>query len=228
MGGTLGWPLWFLGEVVFKWVPGTVVAIATSGISGQANAPVIAPITGPVTASQIASYLQYAAAPGVYDTLFHYWNTFVAISLLVSLILGAFVLYCVIRIFQVRRMERARFMAVQHPVAAHSVSKTQLRWSRILEQAHSDNDQSWRLAILEADIMLNELLDTLGYRGETMADKMKTADRATFATIDLAWEAHKVRNRIAHSGVAHELNAREVRRIISLYERVFREFHFVS
>ncbi len=228
MGGALGWFVWFFGEVAFKWMPGTVVALATSGVSGQAPAPAIAPSMQPVTATQVASYLQQAAAPGVYDTLFQYWNVFVASSLFVSLLLGAFVAYCVIRIFQVRKMERARFAALQHPVAAHDVPKTQLRWARVLEQAHSDNDQSWRLAILEADIMLNELLDTLGYRGETMADKMKTADRATFATIDLAWEAHKVRNRIAHSGVAHELNSREVRRIISLYERVFREFHFVS
>ena len=88
--------------------------------------------------------------------------------------------------------------------------------------------ESWRLAILEADIMLNELLDLQGYKGETMADKMKQADRANFNTIDAAWEAHKVRNRIAHEGEGHEISAREARRVIDLYERVLKEFRIVE
>ena len=76
--------------------------------------------------------------------------------------------------------------------------------------------------------MLNELLDVLGYRGETMADKMKQVVRGDFNTIDLAWEAHKVRNRVAHEGAEHLLSGREARRVISLYEQVFREFKFIE
>ena len=79
-----------------------------------------------------------------------------------------------------------------------------------------------------ADIMLNELLDTLGYRGETMADKMKTVEKGDFKTISMAWEAHLMRNAIAHQGLMKELNEREARRIIGLYEQVFREFRFIE
>ena len=97
-----------------------------------------------------------------------------------------------------------------------------------MDQMSTGTPESWRLAILEADIMLNELLDLQAYKGETMADKMKQVDRANFNTIDLAWEAHKVRNRIAHEGAEHEINAREARRVIDLYERVFKEFRIVE
>ena len=76
--------------------------------------------------------------------------------------------------------------------------------------------------------MLNELLDVQGYRGETMADKMKQADRATFRSIDAAWEAHGLRNKVAHQGSALLLNAREARRVIGLYEQVFREFKIIQ
>ena len=219
-----------MGELAFKWVPGTVVTFVQTGVPGDStqSSVLLRPITEPVTAPQVVEYLQYASSPGVYDALFHRWSVFVAFSLFISLLLAALIIYCSIRIFQVRQMERKRFAAMQRTVASHDVPKTHLRWHRVLDQAHSENDQSWRLAILEADIMLNELLDTLGYRGETMADKMKSVDRATFNTIDLAWEAHKIRNKIAHSGTAHELNSREVRRIMSLYEKVFREFRFIE
>ena len=84
------------------------------------------------------------------------------------------------------------------------------------------------MSILEADILLNELLDVLGYRGETMADKMKQIVKADFNTIDLAWEGHKIRNRIAHDGAQFPLSARDARRVIGLYEQVFREFKFIA
>ena len=225
--GSLAWALWFFGEIAFKWVPGAVVSV-TGTAPAAATVPPPTAILQPVTAPQVVDYLQTASAPGVYDNIFHAWSTFVALSILVTLGFMAVVVYCSIRMFQIRQMERRRFAALQNPIKAHDVPKTQLRWSRITEEANSDNERSWRLAILEADIMLNELLDTLGYKGETMADKMRSVERGNFNTIDLAWEAHKFRNRIAHETSLNLLSAREVRHIISNYERVFREFRFID
>mgnify|MGYP001558126904 CR=1 FL=1 len=229
-GGSLAWALWFLGEVAFKWLPSAVVTITGIGTSLPAGvpSPVTTVITTPVTASQVVQYLQMVSAPSAYEALFQRWNIFVAFSLLASLCLAALAIYCTVRVFQIRQTERRKFAAAQNTVAAHDVPKTQLRWNRILEQAHSDSEKAARLAILEADIMLNELLDVLVYRGETMADKMRGVDRANWNTIDLAWEAHKIRNRIVHEGDAHHVNTREARRVIALYERVLKEFRYVE
>lgn len=227
LGGSLSWVLWFVGEIAFKWVPGAVVSV-TGTSPAAANIPPPTTITQPVGVSDVVNYLQTASAPGVYDSLFHAWSTFVVISVLFVLGMAALITYCCIRMFQVRRLERRRFASMQQTVRAHDMPKTHLRWSRVLEEAGSEEARAWRLAVLEADIMLNELLDTLGYKGETMADKMRSADRASFNTLDLAWEAHKFRNRIAHESDPNFLNAREVRRTIGLYERVFREFKFIE
>jgi hypothetical protein len=169
-----------------------------------------------------------AAAPEAYANLFQQWSTFVALSLIFSLCLAALSIYCSIRVFQLRQLERRKFEAAQRTVVAQDLPKTQLRWSRVLEQAGSESEQNHRLAILEADIMLNELLDVLGYKGETMADKMRGVDRISFNTIDLAWEAHKIRNKVAHEGTAHPVSAREARRVIALYERVLKEFNYIQ
>jgi len=101
------------------------------------------------------------------------------------------------------------------------------RWQRVVEHINTENPSDWRLAILEADIILDELLDSLGYIGNTMADKLKSANKSDFRTLDTAWEAHKIRNAIAHEGQDFVLTQREARRIIGLYEIVFREFDFV-
>lgn len=152
------------------------------------------------------------------------WEVYVPIALFFMLLMGAGCLYCLVRIIQIRRLENMRFAAAARTVATKDVSRTQLRWQRILEQISKDDEHAWRLAILEAYIMLNELLDVQGYRGETMADKMKSVDRSNFTTIDMAWEAHKVRNKIAHEGSEHSLTHREARRVIDMYANVFREF----
>lgn len=162
------------------------------------------------------------------ETVVDFWGPLFFISLSFSLLLSVGIVYCAMRILQIRREERARFAKIAAPVAAQDVPRTQLRWNRILEQIASEDEQQWRLAILEADIMLNDLIDSLGYKGETMADKMKQIDVSTFNTIDYAWEAHKIRNRVAHEGTAHVLNDREARRVIKMYERVFKEFKYVD
>jgi len=101
------------------------------------------------------------------------------------------------------------------------------QWERILNHIESINENDWRLAILEADIMLNTLLDNMGLPGDTIADKLKMVEKSDFVTIDNAWEAHKVRNQIAHEGATFIINQHEVRRVIGLYQTVFEEFRIV-
>lgn len=219
----------YVGELAFKLIPGTVASITGTDMSGTGPIPAgLSPITEPVTTNSIVEFLERTSSPERYDSLVSGWGEFVAISMAVSFLLMAVIIYCFVRIRQVRHMEHMRFYAAAHPVKKQDVPRTQLRWNRIVEQAYSDDEQKWRLAILEADIMLNELLDLKGYSGDTMADKMKQIDRADFNAIDDAWEAHKVRNAIAHKGSAHQLNDRETRRIIGLYEKVFREFKIIE
>ena len=226
VSGGIFWAFRFASELAFRWIPGTVQTI-TGAATQTGPSPVLSPITDPMTTSDMARFLQTASVPGAYEQLYHQWTVFVAVSVIVTLLLGAGAAYCIIRILQLRRNEEERFRAVAHPIESKDVSKAQLRWNHIVEESRSDNEQKWRLAILEADILLNELLDVLGFRGETMADKMKQANRNQFTTIDLAWEAHLVRNAIAHQGSMQELTSREARRVIGLYERVFKEFQFI-
>lgn len=103
---------------------------------------------------------------------------------------------------------------------------TNTRWNIITAHIDSGNPAEWRLAILEADNMLSELLQTLPYAGTTVGEKLTNANKDNFRTLEDAWEAHKVRNRIAHEGAAYELTEREARRVISLYQGVFTEFNF--
>ncbi len=98
------------------------------------------------------------------------------------------------------------------------------RWEQIVALSISSEEANWRLAILEADIMLSQLLAERGFTGETLADQLKSANPLQFTTLDLAWEAHRMRNAIAHLGEAFPLTERDVRSTIEQYRRVFEEF----
>ncbi|KKW19948.1 MAG: hypothetical protein UY63_C0004G0033 [Parcubacteria group bacterium GW2011_GWA2_51_10] len=222
--------IWYVGELAFRLVPGTILSLSQN-INDPVAGPVpsgIGPIAEPVTTESVVTYLERISTPEQYSSLVHNWEMYVAYVMALSLVLLTIVIYCSIRVRQLRYWERKQFEAAAQTVVAEDVPRTILRWKRIIEQVSSDNEQNWRLAILEADIMLSELLDREGHKGDTIADKLKNVDRASFNTIDFAWEGHKVRNRIAHEGASMHLTDREVRRVIHLYERVFREFGIIE
>jgi len=182
----------------------------------------------PTDTSYARSLMSELATGWSQDTLISIWGPWYVVAIFFVLLFGAGIVYCAMRIMQIRQAERTAIAKARQTIVAEDIPRTQLRWQRILDEVASDDQGKWRLAILEADIMLNELLDSLGYKGETMADKMKQIDVSMFNTIDYAWEAHKVRNTIAHEGTNYELSDREARRVIRMYERVFREFKFIE
>jgi hypothetical protein len=101
------------------------------------------------------------------------------------------------------------------------------RWKNIQNLIQSHNLNDWKQAIIEADIMLDEMLDKMGYHGESVGDKLKQIEASDFLTLNQAWEAHKVRNQIAHKGSNYILSRDEAEKVIDLYGEVFKEFYFI-
>lgn len=102
-----------------------------------------------------------------------------------------------------------------------------IRWKHVELLLKSHNSSDWRQAIIEADVMLEDMLDKMGYPGVSIGDKLKNIEESDFDTLDKAWEAHKVRNRIAHDGSEYKLPYDEVVRVVNLYHDVFKEFYWV-
>lgn len=105
---------------------------------------------------------------------------------------------------------------------------TNPKWQQVQTYMLANSHVEWRQAILEADIMLDEMLTKIGYAGESVGEKLKNVEESDFVTLQKAWEAHKVRNRIAHGGANEvKLDRREAERVIGLYEQVFTEFYYI-
>ncbi|NLA42822.1 hypothetical protein GX865_01515 [Candidatus Saccharibacteria bacterium] len=71
------------------------------------------------------------------------------------------------------------------------------KWLKVESSLKKTEESSYHLAILNADKLLDAALKELGYRGQTMGDRMKSA-KVAFSNNNSLWSAHKLRNRIAH------------------------------
>ncbi|MFM2357883.1 MAG: hypothetical protein RJA61_620 [Candidatus Parcubacteria bacterium] len=170
---------------------------------------------------------------GIPQNFYEWFLSIAPLLQLTSIVLSALFFVGIInfsrKIARIRREEKEKLYPgdeteADDDVVSHIVNK---KWERVEQHINSKNSSDWRLAIIEADIMLEELLDTIGYKGEGIGDKLKGVEKSDFLTLDLAWEAHKVRNAIAHEGSNFDLNERDARKVIQMFEEVFREFKYI-
>lgn len=165
------------------------------------------------------------------------------ISIVLSILFLTGIIYCTIRLRAIAHVEEKKHKHVVSQntdgasglvethdgitVTSSPIHGSNKRWLKIIDHVNSDSESDWRLAILECDIILDEMLTKMSYHGDTLADKLKAVEKSDFLSIDKAWEAHKIRNDIAHRGGEFQITNREVRRVVALYEDVFKEFHYI-
>ena len=77
------------------------------------------------------------------------------------------------------------------------IEKYRVRWLEIEQTLVRDDESSYHMAILNADKLVDKALRDKGVRGETMGDRLKSA-RDTLTDRNAIWDAHKLRNKIAH------------------------------
>jgi len=154
-------------------------------------------------------------------------------AIIITIIIVYFMIYSIIRLRQIEKREEEKFRA--NSAKSNQIVSTEVeqdtalseKWMKVQGHINSDNPAQWRLAILEADIMLGDVLEKMGYQGDSIGDKLKSVDKSDFLTLNSAWDAHKVRNQIAHEGTDFQLNEREAKRVIELYKAVFSEFYHI-
>lgn len=148
--------------------------------------------------------------------------------LFLSLFFIAGIIYTTMRILEIRRSEREKYHSVAMAEEPEDGGVRRERWQTIIKKMESANTSDWKLAIIEADTLLDEMVKKMGYPGENLGERLRHVEVSDFTSLQEAWEAHKVRNRIAHdSSDQFILTEREARRVIGLFEKVFREFKYI-
>lgn len=154
--------------------------------------------------------------------LSHIWLWVIFVGYIIAILALIVIIYAIIRLFELRKREDEYYGKLL--IAPDGKEGINPRWHRIEELRASTQPNDWRTAIMEADIMLDDMLSKQGYEGVGVGEKLKAVEPSDFNTLNDAWEAHKVRNQIAHQGTDFELTDTLARRTLAKYEAVFREF----
>lgn len=187
---------------------------------------------GPSNATDWASHTHNLIVTFFKDLPFYLINIYAkytVFAFLISLVLIILVIVYIMREKEIRTKIMDKVLPAKGEIKTDILESVMEnpKWKLVEEHINSDDANKWKLAILEADIILSELLDSLNLRGESVGEKLKMVEASDFDHIEQAWEAHKIRNAIAHQGSDFLLTKREAQRVLSLYESVFKEFEII-
>ena len=163
----------------------------------------------------------------IYSLSAIFMNIVKIISFLISL--GLIIFIGILR-YRARKLWKTKMLGEQASFFKHAsrfvpAEEADKRWKEIEAHAASQNTSDWKLALIDADALIDEILKRAGYKGKTMGERLKQIEPSDLDHLAELWEAHKLRNRIAHEG--ERIDRRDVDRAMDKYRLVLKELKFL-
>ncbi len=153
------------------------------------------------------------------------------VSFLVSLVLAAGIVISWLGVQDVRAENRKKeyeHFNIYDDAEVSQDSVNQQKWDAIVRLFQSSNQNDWRLAIIDADTLLEDMITGLGYQGESFGEKLKSIQPEYFPYLNEAWHVHKLRNKLAHEGASFNISQREAYQAYRIYDDLFRATGYLS
>lgn len=103
----------------------------------------------------------------------------------------------------------------------HSLKITQ-EWDNIIKRLESGDEANHKLAVIEADKLLDTVLKKLTIPGSTMGERLKAIPVSQLPSIENIWKAHKLRNHLVHTS-EFVLTDNKAKQAIDIYKQAFIE-----
>lgn len=139
------------------------------------------------------------------------------ISIGISLILFIFIIFLLKATswLQIRYLDQIIEFFGYKPIFSKKGLK---QWLKIKERLETNIESEYKLAIIEADAMLDDVLKKLGYKGESFGERLENLSSDILPNLNDIKNAHKIRNNIVYDP-DYKLTLDEAKRIISIYEK---------
>lgn len=182
---------------------------------------VSSPLSGLLDGLGVANYISLDAIVGFLSVL---WSVYALIAYILCILMLVLYVYASTRYKQLSELRSAMIVERERiwDERFRSGPKND-RMKDIETHIASDHPNDWKLAIIEADIMLDETLKKAGYAGASLGERLKSISPTQLNSLDAAWQAHKVRNQVAHGGTDFVLTRRMADETIKQYRQVFSE-----
>ena len=91
------------------------------------------------------------------------------------------------------------------------------QWNRIKKRAEIGSESEYKLAIIEAEDFLSEVLEDRGYDGKTLEENLQKAGRLVSPIFNEIISAHQIRNSIVYDP-DYKLTDEQAKKALDVYE----------
>ena len=95
-------------------------------------------------------------------------------------------------------------------------------WQKIKSRLEKEDEASLKLAIIEADNMLDDVLRRMDLEGKDMGERLEKLSGRQLKSINDVWASHRLRNLIVHQADATVLK-NQAEKAIEAYEKALKE-----
>ena len=160
----------------------------------------------------IKDFIYFISAPQLQDELFPVKIVFIAFAIFFLV----FVIYFMINSswLQYKFLEDASEFFSWQAYGTREMSK---RWDKIVKRTQSGTESDYKLAIIDADDLMAEVLDNRGYEGDNFQEVVAKAGKLLVQMQNDILAAHEVRNSIVYNP-DFKLSADQAKKILDTYQ----------
>lgn len=151
------------------------------------------------------------------------------IKLVLGFITLIFGVAFVIIVYKLRQLVKDRLKEIVTEInpPAEAVSAYDIRWAEIKKHVSSFTEAEWKLAVIEADKFVDDVLKTGGYPGESMGERLMLIEPGQLLSLQNLWDAHKLRNLLVHDP-HYQMTHRQAKSAVEAFEQTLREMGALS
>lgn len=122
------------------------------------------------------------------------------------------------------KIERFRHIVLKTNLPKETARK---EWAVIEEHFYRGEENDLKIAIIEADKLLEEALREAGIHGISLGDRLKNLKTEQMPNLDQVWQAHRLRNDIVHQST-FRLKRDPAERALAIYEKTLKQLDLLD
>ncbi len=102
------------------------------------------------------------------------------------------------------------------------VNRTFKQWVKISKRLEPGKAEDYKMSLIEADSLLDDVLKRMGFKGENMKERLEQIDAKTLPDIESIKKANKLRNSIVYDS-DYDLSLDKAKETLRIYEKALRD-----
>ena len=100
-------------------------------------------------------------------------------------------------------------------------------WHKIVHRSKEPDETKWKMAILEADKLLDDVLRSSGYNQPTVDERFQALNTELISNYDQVMQAHEIKSKVSKDpefSITHS----EAIEVLKIYKKAFQEFGLID